>query len=148
MTECPECGVKLRNPRNCRCGWAAGAPGSSDAVHRCACELCGEDLTYPRRSQPDGRRRCIIGRTRGGGYLCGRCYEAGETFDYRDKAIADFAEKHRADDWSMLLSASRSLAGAPREDYRDFMRMLKATARKYGGLFGALPYDPTQREAA
>lgn len=114
--------------------------------HFCECFGCGATLLYPgaKETPPNGNR--IIGRSRGGGYLCGVCYEKGESFDYRDKAAADFWEAHRDDEWGMLLSAAHNLKGSPKEDYAYLMAMLKDVARR--AISQSLPYDKTQRLAA
>lgn len=110
------------------------------------CDGCHADLRYPNRKEGPPAGNHIVGRTRGGGYLCQLCYERGESFDYRDKAFVDFHERHKSDEWGALIKATYQLHGAPREDFRDVLGILKALSR--GGAFGELPYDPSVREPA
>ena len=142
--KCPECDRPLRaSAKNCTCGWSKGK-GAKEAK----CNLCANVYPFPSRAGdvPFGRPR-IVGRTRAGGHICAACYERGESFDYRDKAFADFYEKHKDDEWGGLIRTSREMKGASREDCHDFMQSLIALARKGGGgAFGKLPYDPSVRE--
>lgn len=143
---CPECSAYLRaGAKSCRCGWSAGDGPVSKEV---ACDYCSDILPFPGAKQSSSMGRRIIGRSRAGGFICGQCYERGETFDYRDKAFTDFHERHKDDEWGAIIGATYQLKGAPREDFIDVLGILKALARKYGGAFGALPYDPEVREPA
>lgn len=142
---CPECARKLVNPSACRCGWSQN--DSASVVKYADCYGCRESLPWPSHKQEKPHKR-IIGRTRGNQPICLDCYERSPEFDWVQKAFADFDEKHRDDEWGMLIKAAYGLKGSPKEDKAEFMGYLKQIARKYGGLTKKLPYDPTKREAA
>lgn len=146
--KCPDCDANLRKAATeCRCGWSMEGKVHKPP-HKVRCAGCSADLVYPRRSESPPGGNCIVGRSMSGGYLCGRCYQSGERFDYRSKAEADFLEAHRHDEWRMLISACYQLKGAPRADFSDAMGILKELARRNGGFPNELPYDPGKREAA
>lgn len=111
-----------------------------------ACFGCGAILPWPSHKQEKANHR-IIGRTRGNQAVCNWCYERSPEFDWRGKACADFAERHRDGEWGMLLKAAYAMKGAPMEDKQEFMGYLKDVARKRG-MTKALPYDPAKREHA
>ena len=143
--KCPECNTYLRaGAKSCQCGWS-----QSKGEKSARCDDCGNEYPFPSRAAdvPFGHQR-IVGRSKSGGHICQSCYERGESFDYRDKAFADFHEKHKGDEWGSLIGATYQLKGAPREDFRDVIDILKSLSRKYGGTFGVLPYDKTEREPA
>lgn len=94
------------------------------------CHGCGEILPYPKLRDPRPPGNRIVGRSNASGYVCRSCYEQGEHFDYRDRAMRDFREAHKDDDWGALMSASYHLAND--DDRRDLLAALRRHARKIG----------------
>jgi len=145
---CPECAEKLRsNARFCSCGWKVGSGSNNEPGEKYAiCYGCNQELPWPTVKQAKAEIR-IIGVTKNRSPICNRCYERSPEWDWRSEAIRDFQERHKDDNWGVLVRMSYALKGASKEDCSEFMGYLKDEARKAGGLTKRLPYDPSKREA-
>ena len=138
---CPECSSTIKaGSKSCHCGWSAVEQKAKKPDQFEKCDVCSNTLHYYRLKEykPPGNR--IIGRSKVGGYVCVTCYQAGESFDWRDKATNDFRERHREGFWGALSNAAYSLQGSPKADFVEYMQMLKEQARKAQGM--KLPYNP------
>ena len=147
--DCPECSATLRaKARFCSCGWKVGSGSNNEAgVKYAVCYGCQQELPWPGVKEARAAHR-IIGLTFRNSPICNRCYERSPEWDWRAEVFRDFDERHKDDNWHVLLLMAHALKGAPKEDCAEFMGYLKEEARKAGGLTKRLPYDPSKRERA
>ena len=143
---CPECGIKLRNnATECSCGWSSYGATAKGQVKWAVCYGCQSNLPWPSHKQEKANHR-IIGRTSRSQPVCNVCHSKSPEWDWRDDCYRDFQERHKNDNWGVLIKMSYALKGAPKEDCVEFMGYLKDEMKRRGGIFGKLPYDPTKRE--
>lgn len=147
---CPECSRRLTSgATSCKCGWVAdeASRDGKKPIRWDDCFGCGAHLPWPSHKQEKAQKR-IIGMTKNRQPICQDCFEKSPEWDWRSEAMKNFAEKHRENNWGVLMRMAHALKGAPKDDKVEFMGYLKDEARKHGGLTKKLPYDPTKREPA